>query len=78
MKRKRLGDLLIDTGLITQPQLEKALENQKKYSENKPSIDPALKGSSPIITPSNAPTLHSPEIFQINEAASQTEDVIIK
>ena len=30
MKRKRLGDLLIDTGLITQPQLETALAVQKK------------------------------------------------
>lgn len=30
MKRKRLGDLLIATGLITQAQLEKALELQKK------------------------------------------------
>ncbi|MBP2629251.1 MAG: type secretion system protein [Firmicutes bacterium] len=30
MKRKRLGDLLIDTGWITQPQLENALEVQKR------------------------------------------------
>jgi len=30
MKRKRLGDLLIDTGWITQLQLENALETQKK------------------------------------------------
>ena len=30
MKRKRLGDLLIDTGWITGPQLENALEVQKK------------------------------------------------
>lgn len=30
MKRKRLGDLLIETGLITQQQLMKALEMQKK------------------------------------------------
>lgn len=30
MKRKRLGDLLIETGLISQEQLEKALEIQKK------------------------------------------------
>lgn len=30
MKRKRLGDLLIETGLITQQQLDSALEIQKK------------------------------------------------
>lgn len=30
MKRKRLGDLLIETGLITQKQLDTALETQKK------------------------------------------------
>lgn len=33
MKRKRLGDLLIDTGLITQPQLEVALEIQKNNNK---------------------------------------------